>query len=237
MNRESRQIGAGRLDSLGTFGFHSALKDVRHRARWLIGKETGMVALHEPQQETPERAYREFERRKELTERKARSMALQLTRNATDAEDLVQETFLKAWRGFGAYTPERPFLNWILRIMQRCFLDSRRRENPVRRPDSLNSMESPSDGEFQEIPIPDTSAGPDEELFRKEYARAVRRALDALPEPYRSAIMLCDLEGLSYLEIADAQQTSIGTVRSRIHRGRKILREIVRRQAPELVSR
>src|SRR5580700_741547 len=81
------------------------------------------------------------------TERRAYTMALQLTRNPSDAEDLVQDTYVKAWKGFDSYIAGRPFLNWLLRIMQRAYLDTRRRENPIRRAESLNSMISPSDGE------------------------------------------------------------------------------------------
>jgi len=163
------------------------------------------------------------------TRRRAYSMALQLTRNPSDAEDLMQDTVLKAWRGFQSYTNGRPFLNWLLRIMQRAYLDSKRRENPIRKAESLNSMISPSDGEVQELPIPDEGPGPDEELLHDEFRAELRFALDQLPEVYRSAIEMCDLQELSYSEIAEAQGTTIGTVRSRIHRGRKLLRDIVQK--------
>lgn len=170
--------------------------------------------------------YRRFEEMMNLNRRRAYGMAIQLTRNPSDAEDLMQDTFVKAWRGFHSYAPGRPFLNWLLRIMQRAYLDSLRRDNPIRKAESLNSMVSPSDGDVQEVPVADMTPGPDEELLQNEYAAAVRRALDKLPYPYRDAIIKCDLEGLNYSEIADAQGTTIGTVRSRIHRGRKFLREI-----------
>jgi RNA polymerase sigma-70 factor, ECF subfamily len=169
----------------------------------------------------------DFEEMVEATQRRAYSMALQLTRNASDAEDLLQETKMKAWRGFDSYMSGKPFLNWFLRIMQRAYLDTKRRENPVRKAESLNSMISPSDGEVQELPIPDESPNPEEELFHHEWVKELRGALDQLPEVYRSAISMCDLEQMSYGEIADAQGTTIGTVRSRIHRGRKLLREII----------
>lgn len=172
--------------------------------------------------------YDQFEKQFELTRRRAYSLAIQLTRNPRDAEDLVQDTFVKAWKGWESYSPGRPFLNWLLRIMQRAYLDSRRRDNPVRKADSLNSMISPNDGEVQELPITDTSAGPEELLLQQEYARELNIALSELPELYREAIVLCDIDGMSYYEIAERQSTTIGTVRSRIHRGRKILREIVR---------
>jgi RNA polymerase sigma-70 factor (ECF subfamily) len=175
-------------------------------------------------------ARRKFESLRFDTERRAYSMALQLTRNPTEAEDLVQETFLKAWRGFDSYVPGRPFLNWLLRIMQRAFLDSKRRENPVRKAESLNAMVSPSDGEVQEIPIPDDARNAEEEALLAEFSEELKAALKDLPEVYRSAIVLCDIEGQSYAEIADQQNTTIGTVRSRIHRGRKLLRDIVHKK-------
>jgi len=162
--------------------------------------------------------------------RRAYTMAFQLTRNASDAEDLMQDTFVKAWKGFDSYMPGRPFLNWLLRIMQRAYLDSRRRDNPIRRAESLNSMISPSDGEVQELPIPDHALTPDQELLQDEFRREIHASLQELPEVYRGAIVMCDLEGLSYSEIADSQKTTIGTVRSRIHRGRRLLRDIVQKR-------
>ena len=161
------------------------------------------------------------------TRRRAYTMALQLTRNPSDAEDLMQDTYVKAWRGFDTYMPGRPFLNWLLRIMQRAYLDARRRDNPIRKAESLNSMVSPSDGEVQELPIADEGPTPDERVMSGEFHAALLGALDELPEVYRSAIVLCDLESLSYSEIAERQSTTIGTVRSRIHRGRRLLREIL----------
>jgi RNA polymerase sigma-70 factor (ECF subfamily) len=163
----------------------------------------------------------------EDTRRRAYSMALQLTRNPSDAEDLMQETFVKAWRGFDTYMPGRPFLNWLLRIMQRAYLDNRRRDNPIRRAESLHSMISPSDGEVQDMPIADLGPTPDQEVLHDEFRIQLHEALAELPEVYRLAIVMCDLEGLSYAEIAEQQRTTIGTVRSRIHRGRRLLRDIV----------
>lgn len=164
------------------------------------------------------------------TKRRAYSMAIQLTRNPSDAEDLLQDTIVKAWRGFDSYMPGRPFLNWLLRIMQRAYLDLRRRENPIRRAESLNSMISPSDGEVQEITIADDAPTPEEELFYHEWTTQLHLALDELPEVYREAIAMCDLEQMSYGEIAGIQNTTIGTVRSRIHRGRKLLRDIIQKK-------
>ncbi|AIE85602.1 RNA polymerase sigma factor [Fimbriimonas ginsengisoli] len=161
------------------------------------------------------------------TRRRAYTMALQLTRNPADAEDLMQDTYVKAWKGFDSYLPGRPFLNWLLRIMQRAYLDSRRRDNPIRKAESLNSMISPSDGEVQELPIPDEGPSPDQEVLQDELRTQLHKALRELPDVYRDAITMCDLDGMSYSEIAEIQRTTIGTVRSRIHRGRRLLREIL----------
>ncbi|MBX7132860.1 MAG: sigma-70 family RNA polymerase sigma factor [Fimbriimonadaceae bacterium] len=173
---------------------------------------------------------RQFESMMRETQRRAYSMAMQLTRNPSEAEDLLQETMVKAWKGFDSYMPGRPFLNWLLRIMQRAYLDSRRRDNPIRKAESLNNLISPSDGEVQELPIPDRNPMPDEEAMHAEFSAELRGALSELPEVYRTAIVLVDLEGMSYSEIADHQKTTIGTVRSRIHRGRKLLRDIVQKR-------
>jgi RNA polymerase sigma-70 factor (ECF subfamily) len=173
---------------------------------------------------------RRFEDMMNDSRRRAFSMAIQLTRNQAEAEDLMQDTYVKAWKGFDSYTPGRPFLNWLLRIMQRAYLDARRRENPIRRAESLNSMISPTDGEYQELPVADNRPTPDVELFDNEFRQSVRKALQELPDVYREAIEMCDLEGLSYGEIAAKQSTTVGTVRSRIHRGRKLLRDIIQSQ-------
>lgn len=177
-----------------------------------------------------DRDYRDFESQMRLTRRRAYVMALQLTRNPIDAEDLVQDTFVKAWRGYDSYMPGRPFLNWLLRIMQRAYLDSRRRDNPIRKAESLNSMMGPSDNDFQEIPLPDERMSPELDYERREFSEEIHEAMQELPEVYRTAIVLCDIEQLSYAEIAEAQSTTIGTVRSRIHRGRRLLREILLRR-------
>lgn len=176
--------------------------------------------------ERPAADYRRFEAMLGETRRRAYGMALQLTRNPSEAEDLMQDTFVKAWRGFDSYVPGRPFLNWLLRIMQRTYLDTLRRDNPIRKAESLNSMVSPNDGDVQELPLPDRNPSPQDELIHGEFSDQVRAALAELPEVYRDAIVKCDLEGMNYSEIADAQGTTIGTVRSRIHRGRKYLRDI-----------
>jgi RNA polymerase sigma-70 factor (ECF subfamily) len=186
--------------------------------------------LQEELRSRSEAASRQFDHMMRETKRRAYAMALQLTRNSTEAEDLVQDTYVKAWRGFHSYMPGRPFLNWLLRIMQRAYLDSRRRDNPIRRAESLASMISPSDGELQDIPVPDSGPTPEEATLYAEFSTELQEALAELPEVYRVAIVMCDLEQQSYAAIASAQGTTIGTVRSRIHRARKLLRDILIRR-------
>jgi RNA polymerase sigma-70 factor, ECF subfamily len=152
-----------------------------------------------------------FENMFGATRKRAYSMAIQLTRNSSDAEDLVQDTYIKAWRGFDSYIPGKPFLNWVLRIMQRAFLDMRRRENPIRKAESLNTMISPSDGELQELPIPDRGPNPNDEVLYEEFKNNLYFALNQLPDVYQDAIRLCDIDGMS----------------SRIHRGRRLLRDVI----------
>lgn len=195
---------------------------------------TAFAELHPFENEDQER--RAFERLMGETESRAYSMALQLTRNKFDAEDLMQDTIVKAWRRFDSYLPGRPFLNWLLRIMQRTYLDTLRRNNPIRKAESLNSMISPSDGEVQEIQIEDHAPTAEAETQHKELQTGIQQALAKLPELYRTAIELCDFEQLSYSEIAHRQHTTIGTIRSRIHRGRKMLRDIILKDFPHLVE-
>ena len=90
----------------------------------------------------PEQNAEAFEKLIGISKSRAYRMAFELTRNASDAEDLVQETYVKAWKGFDSYATEKPFLNWLLRIMQRAYLDSRRRANPIRKADSFKRLPS-----------------------------------------------------------------------------------------------
>ncbi len=165
-----------------------------------------------------------FERMIATSKKRAYRMAFELTRNASDAEDLVQETYLKAWKGFDTYAIDKPFLNWLLRIMQRAYLDSRRRANPIRKAESLQGIAQGLEGDIQELAIPDPTPIASDEILFEEYREQLNRALSMIPEIYATAIRQCDLEGLSYYEIAEQQGTTIGTIRSRIHRGRKLLR-------------
>jgi RNA polymerase sigma-70 factor, ECF subfamily len=173
----------------------------------------------------------EFERLAADARRRARSFALRLTHSRDDADDLVQDTLIRAWRGFATFRPERPFVNWVLRIMQRTFVDAKRRENPIRRAVSIQGLLSPSNGESQEIPLLDPAPGPLDTAMAAGLRDEMVRVLSKMPEPYRTTVVLCDVEQLSYAEIAERQECTIGTVRSRIHRGRRMLRQSLSRRS------
>lgn len=148
--------------------------------------------------------------------RKIYNFAYRLTGNPDDAADLVQEVLLRVRKGLAGYTPGS-FEGWLWRITRNAFLDSVRKKK--RRPES---------------PLPDadrstlaTSPSPDEVLASVRLSENVQAALLKLPMEFRESVVLCDVVGLSYEEIATAVDVPIGTVRSRIHRGRKLLREML----------
>jgi RNA polymerase sigma-70 factor (ECF subfamily) len=148
--------------------------------------------------------------------RKIYNLAYRLTGNPDDAADLVQEVLLRVRRGLASYTPGS-FEGWLWRITRNAFLDSVRKKK--RRPTS---------------PLPDddrstllTSPSPDEVLASVRLSEDIQAALLKLPIDFRECVVLCDVVGLSYEEIAAAVDAPVGTVRSRIHRGRKMLRGLL----------
>jgi RNA polymerase sigma-70 factor (ECF subfamily) len=149
------------------------------------------------------------------------SAAFRLTRNAADAEDLVQETFLRAYRGFHQFEPGTNLKAWLYRILTNTFINSYRKKQREPQTDSLDETEDwylySRMAERGTEPSAETSvieALPDED---------VQEALSSLPEQFRIAVLLADVEGFSYKEIAEITEVPIGTVMSRLHRGRKAL--------------
>jgi RNA polymerase sigma-70 factor (ECF subfamily) len=143
--------------------------------------------------------------------------AYRMTRNAHDAEDLVQETFLRAFRAFDGYTPGTNIRAWLHTILYRVRTDAFRRAGR-----SPQTVELAGDG--PSVPAPqDALASGAEDLVR---------ALDGLPEAFRTAVVLRDIQELSYDEIAGVLGVPIGTVMSRIHRGRAALRAALRGRKP-----
>lgn len=172
---------------------------------------------------------REFDSLVERYHRQAYNIAYRLTGNSADAEDLTQESFLRAYRFFDRYNRDMPFENWLYRIMSRVFIDELRKK-PKFRTQSLDqpiSIGGMGDTEIL-LEIPDLASNPEVRLLTDSLEEPLQMALDALPAEFRTAVVLADIEGLSYEEIAEVMHCSLGTVRSRLHRGRKLLRQKVR---------
>lgn len=149
--------------------------------------------------------------------RKIYNFAYRLTGNPDDAHDLVQEVLLRVHRGLSNYQPGS-FEGWLWRITRNAFLDDVRRQK--RRPTA------PLPDEVDRWPQASTESA-DSEYARISLGDDIQKALLELPLDFREAVVLCDVVGLSYEEISQAVAVPIGTVRSRIHRGRKILRELL----------
>lgn len=147
-------------------------------------------------------------------------LAYRLTGNQHDAEDLTQETFMRVFRSLKHYQPGT-FEGWLHRITTNLFLDMVRRRAKIR-------MEAlPEDYER----VPGTDMTPEEAYSTANLDPALQHALDELSPGFRVAVVLCDVVGMSYEEIAETLGVKMGTVRSRIHRGRAQLRESLEAQA------
>ena len=153
-------------------------------------------------------------------------LAYRLTGNRHDAEDLTQEVFVRVFRSLSSYTPGT-FEGWLHRITTNLFLDQVRRKQRIRfdaLPDDAGDRLAGSD------------PGPERAWEHNNLDHDVQAALDTLPPEFRAAVVLCDIEGLSYEEIAATLDVKLGTVRSRIHRGRAALRQALAHRRPDVVA-
>jgi RNA polymerase sigma-70 factor (ECF subfamily) len=149
-------------------------------------------------------------------------LAYRLSGNRADAEDLTQETFVRVFKSLAEYTPGT-FEGWLHRITTNLFLDMVRRRQRIRF-DAL-----PEDAGDR---LASREHGPEQAYDAMNLDPEIQAALDALPADFRVAVVLCDLEQLSYEEIAATLGIKVGTVRSRIHRGRVLLRQALAHRAP-----
>ncbi len=150
--------------------------------------------------------------------------AMRLTRNAADAEDLVQETYLRAYRGFGGFEEGTNLRAWLYRILTNTFINSYRAKQ--RRPDESDLADVEDLYLYRRLGGLETSQrgrSAEDELMDLVTDSAVKEAIEALPEQFRLAVLLADVEGFSYKEIASILDIKIGTVMSRLHRGRRRL--------------
>ncbi|WP_183093897.1 RNA polymerase sigma factor SigE [Nocardioides stalactiti] len=150
-------------------------------------------------------------------------LALRLTGNRHDAEDLTQEVFVRVFRSLHTYQPGT-FEGWLHRITTNLFLDQARRKQRIR-------FDALSDERAARIASPGLEPGA--AYADHTFEDDVEAALSALPPDFRAAVVLCDIEGLTYEEIAEILGAKLGTVRSRIHRGRAMLRAALAHRAPQ----
>jgi RNA polymerase sigma-70 factor (ECF subfamily) len=174
------------------------------------------LTLSRPQTAAPAAS---FEQLVEKHYRQAYNIAYRISGSATDAEDLTQEALIRAYQSFERYQPELPFANWLYRIIANLHVDELRRRGRAR-VESIDACAGLAD-------IPDYSSDPADRVLSQELDGQLQQALDALSPDFRTAVVLCDIEGLSYEEIAEIMRCSLGTVRSRVHRGRKHLRKLL----------
>jgi RNA polymerase sigma-70 factor (ECF subfamily) len=160
--------------------------------------------------------------------------AMRMTRNPADAGDLVQETYAKAYAAFAQYQQGTNLKAWLYRILTNTFINSYRKnqrqpyQNPIDELEDwqLGSAESLTQGGG-------TARSAEAEAIDHLPDSDVKEALQSIPEDFRLAVYLADVEGFSYQEIADIMKTPVGTVMSRLHRGRRLLRELLAGYARE----
>ena len=150
--------------------------------------------------------------------------ALRLTRSVEESEDLLQETYLKAYRHYHQFTEGTNLKAWLFRILKNSFINRYRRDR--NRPQMLDFDELRDSGDRPGAGVLVTQ-DPEVDYLGQELDHEIREALMALPHHYRMAVLMVDLQGLSYQEVADALAVPIGTIMSRLYRGRKKIERVL----------
>lgn len=170
-----------------------------------------------------------FERLMRESSRSAYAMAYRLAGSPSEAEDLLQETYVRAFRFFHRYDEGMPFNGWLYRIMTNIHIDTVRRRSRLK---TVSLEQNGTDG-TQTWDLPDLAATADEAVMSSVLEEPLQLGLKSMNPEFRTAVVLADVEGMSYEDIAALMNTSVGTVRSRIHRGRRLLRSYLVATEPE----
>ena len=173
-------------------------------------------------------AFEELVRRHE---KRVYAVALRSSGSPEDAEDITQEVFLRAWRSIEEFRGDSGFSTWLFRITMNLCVDHARHKHaqPQTQPLVMGEEES-------ERPLPDTAPTPEEHLDNSELGRELAAALEVVSEEHRRIVLLGDVSGMSYTAIAEAQEISEGTVKSRLSRARIALRKVLLRRGNLLPS-
>lgn len=158
--------------------------------------------------------------------------ALRMTRNPADAQDLVQETFVKAFAAFGQFEQGTNLKAWLYRILTNTFINTYRKKQRDPYKGTISDLEDWQLGEAESATAM-SSRSAEAEAIDHLPDSAVKDALQSIPEDFRMAVYFADVEGFSYQEIADIMKTPVGTVMSRLHRGRRLLRGLLTDYAAE----
>ena len=168
---------------------------------------------------------RRFDEQMHRTYRKVYNLAYRLSGNRGDAEDLTQEAFYRAYRGFETYEGDKPFENWIFRIVTRLFLDlNRSRKRRVKTVSYDAPLRPDGSDDTVMFETSDERLDPEQSLLLNEVSEDMERSLALLTDEQRRLVWLADVEGVSYNEIAAMFKAPVGTIRSRLHRAHKQLR-------------
>jgi RNA polymerase sigma-70 factor (ECF subfamily) len=159
--------------------------------------------------------------------------AMRLTRNPADAADLVQETYVKAYQAFAQFQQGTNLKAWLYRIQTNTFINNYRKNQRNPYQGTIDDLEDWQLGGAESVTQQTSTRSAEAEAIDHLPDSAVKDALQAIPEDFRMAVYFADVEGFSYQEIADIMKTPVGTVMSRLHRGRRMLRDLLADYARE----